>query len=57
MTSTVATLLTELGWDPGDVGGLAQALHLEHITLLWIRMFRVVGASAHTVWSRLPTRV
>ncbi len=55
--STVATLLTELGWDPVDVGGLAQALHLEHMTLLWIRMVRVGGASAHTVWSRLPTRV
>ena len=54
--SSVATLLTDLGWEPVDVGGLAQALHLEHMTLLWIRMVRVGGASPHTVWSRLPTR-
>ncbi len=54
--STVAALLTELDWDPVDIGGLAQALHLEHITLPWIRMVRVGGASPHTVWSRLPTR-
>lgn len=52
---TVAALLTDLGWDPVDVGGLAQALHLEHMTLLWIRMVRLGGASPHTVWSRLPS--
>jgi predicted dinucleotide-binding enzyme len=32
--STVRTLAAELGWDPLDVGGAEQALHLEHLTLL-----------------------
>lgn len=41
------------GWDPVDVGGLNQALHLEHMTLLWIKMVRLGGASPHTVWARL----
>ena len=53
--SSVATLLTDLGGEPVDVGGVAQALHLEHMTLLWIRMVRVGCASPHTVWARLPT--
>ena len=50
---TVAKLIEELGWEPVDVGGIAQALHLEHLTLLWIRMVRVGGHSPHTVWARL----
>lgn len=51
--ATVATLIAALGWEPVDVGGLVQALHLEHLTLLWIRMVRAGGASPHTVWARL----
>lgn len=51
--ATVAGLIAQLGWDPLDVGGLEQALHLEHMTLLWIRMVRVNGASPHTVWAAL----
>ena len=27
--TTVATLIADLGWEPFDVGGLVQALHLE----------------------------
>jgi len=49
----VAALIAALGWEPVDVGGLSQALHLEHLTLLWIRMVRAGGASPHTVWARL----
>jgi predicted dinucleotide-binding enzyme len=49
----VSQLVGELGWEPLDVGGLEQALHLEHMTLLWIRMVRVNGASANTVWAAL----
>lgn len=49
----VAQLIAELGWDPVDVGGLEQALHLEHMTLLWIRMVRLQGRSAHLTWARL----
>jgi predicted dinucleotide-binding enzyme len=51
--ATVAELIEQLGFEPLDVGGLEQALHLEHMTLLWVRMVRVGGASPHTVWARL----
>jgi hypothetical protein len=50
---TVGELIAQLGWEPLDVGGLEQALHLEHMTLLWVRMVRVGGASPHMVWARL----
>ncbi len=50
---TVGELIAQLGWEPVDVGGLEQALHLEHMTLLWVRMVRVNGASPHVVWARL----
>ena len=50
---TVAALIDQLGWEPLDVGGLEQALHLEHMTLLWVRMVRVGGASPHMVWAVL----
>ena len=49
----VAGLIAQLGWQPLDVGGLAQALHLEHMTLLWIRMVRADGQSPHRVWATL----
>lgn len=49
----VGELIAQLGWEPLDVGGLEQALHLEHMTLLWVRMVRVGGASPHMVWARL----
>lgn len=51
--ATVSTLASELGWTPLDVGGLAQAIHLEHMTLLWVRMVRLQGVSPHTVWGML----
>jgi hypothetical protein len=50
---SVGELIAQLGWEPLDVGGLEQALHLEHMTLLWVRMVRVNGASPHMVWARL----
>lgn len=49
----VAGLIDELGWEPVDVGGLEQALHLEHMTLLWVRMVRAGGHSPHFVWAAL----
>jgi hypothetical protein len=51
--ATVGQLIAQLGWEPLDVGGLEQALHLEHMTLLWIRHVRVHGASPHLVWAAL----
>lgn len=46
-------LIKQLGWNPLDVGGLEQALHLEHMTLLWVRMVRVMGHSPNMVWAVL----
>jgi len=51
--ATAAGLIGQLGWEPLDVGGLEQALHLEHMTLLWVRMVRVKGHSPHLVWAAL----
>lgn len=51
--AVVADLISKPGWDPLDVGGLDQALHLEHMTLLWIRMVRVHGHSPRLVWAAL----
>lgn len=50
---TVADLIVQLGWEALDVGGLEQALHLEHMTLLWVRMVRMGKASPHMVWAVL----
>jgi hypothetical protein len=49
----VGELIAQLGWQPLDVGGLEQALHLEHMTLLWVRMVRVMGHSPGMVWAVL----
>jgi predicted dinucleotide-binding enzyme len=49
----VAELIAALGFEPLDVGGLVQALHLEHMTLLWVRMVRMGGHSPHLVWAAL----
>jgi predicted dinucleotide-binding enzyme len=49
----VGGLIAQLGWEPLDTGGLEQALHLEHMTLLWVRMVRVMGRSPNTVWAAL----
>jgi predicted dinucleotide-binding enzyme len=51
--NTVGALIAQLGWEPLDVGGLEQALHLEHMTLLWVRMVRVNGATPLMVWAAL----
>jgi hypothetical protein len=50
---SVATLCQELGWEPVDVGNLAMSLHLEHMTLLWIKMARVQGLGSGFVWAKL----
>lgn len=49
----VGELIAQLGWQPLDIGGLEQALHLEHMTLLWVRMVRVNGHSPNMVWAML----
>lgn len=50
---TVSTLCSELGWSAVDAGPLANSLHLEHLTLLWIKMARIQGDGPHFVWARL----
>ncbi len=49
----VAALVTDLGFEAVDVGGLVQALHLEHMTLMWVRLVRMGGHSPHLVWGAL----
>lgn len=51
--ATAAGLIEQLGWQPVDVGGLEQALHLEHMTLMWVRMVRVQGHTPNLVWAAL----
>jgi 8-hydroxy-5-deazaflavin:NADPH oxidoreductase len=50
---TVGALCTDLGWRPVDTGPLANSLHLEHLTLLWIKMGRVQGEGSGFVWAML----
>ncbi|MBK8259285.1 MAG: NADPH-dependent F420 reductase [Polyangiaceae bacterium] len=50
---SVSKLIADCGFEPVDVGGLVQALHLEHMTLLWVRMVRAGGHSPNIVWAAL----
>lgn len=49
----VSGLCTELGWQPVDAGPLSSSLHLEHLTLLWIKMGRAQGKGPGFVWALL----
>ena len=49
----VLRLASELGWNPVDAGPISSAVHLEHMTLLWIKMARVVGKGPNFVWAML----
>lgn len=49
----VRRLNDELGFDTLDTGTLDQALHLEHLTLMWIKMVRMNGYNPHLVWAKL----
>lgn len=51
--SIVAGLCQQLGWEPIDTGNISMSLHLEHMTLLWIKMARVQGVGAGFVWAKL----
>jgi len=48
-----AQIIDELGFYPKDTGKLSQALHLEHMTLLWVKMVRMDGHNPHFVWASL----
>jgi len=49
----VSALCRELGFEPVDTGKLDRALHLEHMTLLWVKMVRGQGYSSGLVWAAL----
>ena len=49
----VTALASDLGFEAVDTGALSQALHLEHMTLLWVKMVRAGGRSPHFVWAKL----
>ena len=49
----VTQLIEALDYEALDVGGLNQALHLEHLTLLWVKLVRAHGHSPRLVWSAL----
>jgi predicted dinucleotide-binding enzyme len=48
-----SVLIEEMGYQVIDTGLLNQALHLEHMTLLWVKMARVGGHHPHFVWAYL----
>lgn len=51
--SQVKELNSYLGFDTLDVGDLSQSLHLEHMTLLWVKMVRVNGHHPNFTWAYL----
>lgn len=55
--AVVARLCKTLGFVPVDSGALANSLHLEHQTLLWIKMARVAGKGAGFTWGLLERPV
>lgn len=49
----VSTLINDTGFEAKDTGDLTQALHLEHMTLLWVKMVRQNGHHPDFVWAYL----
>lgn len=49
----VSKLIEDLGYFSKDTGNLTQALHLEHMTLLWVKMVRMNGHHPNFVWGYL----
>lgn len=49
----VKALNDDLGFETLDTGALSQALHLEHMTLLWVNMVRMGGLNPHLAWAYL----
>ncbi len=49
----VQLLNIDLGFETLDTGNLSQALHLEHMTLLWVKMVRRDGHHPNFTWAYL----
>lgn len=52
----VSALNSDLGFYTLDVGSLSQALHMEHMTLLWVKMVRVNGHHPNFTWAYLERK-
>lgn len=52
-TELVASLATELGWEPVVVGGIHLARCLESLALLWVHMARVQKRGPDFTWAML----
>lgn len=52
----VASLIEAIGFCAKDVGALDQALHLEHMTLLWVKMVRRDGHHPNFMWSYIEKK-
>jgi 8-hydroxy-5-deazaflavin:NADPH oxidoreductase len=51
--SVVAGFCQQLGWESIDTGDLSMSLHLEHMTLLWIKMAGIKERKSGFAWARL----
>jgi predicted dinucleotide-binding enzyme len=49
----VEVLNTHLGFKTLDVGNLSHSLHLEHMSLLWVKMVRANGHHPNFTWAYL----
>jgi predicted dinucleotide-binding enzyme len=49
----VSKINTDMGYETLDTGKLDQALHMEHMTLLWVKMVRRDGHHPNFVWAKL----
>ena len=48
-----SALVEDMGFFAKDTGLLSQSLHLEHMTLLWVKMVRMNGHHPNFVWGYL----
>jgi 8-hydroxy-5-deazaflavin:NADPH oxidoreductase len=51
--NNVRSLNKDLGFETLDVGDLSLSLHLEHMTLLWVKMVRASGHHPNFTWAYL----
>lgn len=51
--SKFEAIVTAMGFEMLDTGNLDQALHLEHMTLLWVKMVRRDGHQPKMVWGKM----
>ena len=52
----VSQLNNDMGYETLDTGALSQSLHLEHMTLLWVKMVRENGHHPNFTWAYLERK-